>query len=113
MDNLIKMYEYIHVSEGNFEQEIIKSSTPVLVEFGGVWCKPCIVLEPMLQQLCEEWGKDIKLVKVDVDESPELAIRYGVMSIPTTILFINGEQRETMIGLKPRNRVSKIFKKHL
>ena len=107
------MREFVLIDEENFEQEIIQSKKPVILEFGGVWCKPCKTLEPMLLQLAEEWGEKVKLAKLDVEDCPVLAMQYQVMSLPTTILFINGEQRESMIGLKSRERVRKIFEPHL
>jgi thioredoxin 1 len=107
------MSEFVLVNEENFEQEVIQSVKPVLLEFGGVWCKPCKTLEPILLRLGEEWGERVKLAKLDVEDCPVITMHYQVMSLPTTILFINGEQRESMIGLKARERVRKIFEPHL
>ena len=99
------MSGFIQIDEQNFENEVLEGSTPVLLEFGGVWCKPCKTLEPLLLKLGETWGDRIKLAKLDVDDSPELAMRYQVMSLPTTILFINGEQKEMIIGLQSGERI--------
>jgi thioredoxin 1 len=107
------MSGFIQIEDHNFENEVLKSSTPVLLEFGGVWCKPCKTLEPLLLKLGEAWGDKIKLAKLDVDDFPELAMRYQVMSLPTTILFSNGEQKEVIIGLQNLERIRDKIEPHL
>jgi thioredoxin 1 len=103
------MDEFVIINEDNFEKEIIHSSTPVILEFGGTWCQPCKVLEPLLLQLGEEWQSRIKLAKLDVEDCPNLTQKYAVMSLPTTILFVDGQQAEVMTGLKSKEKIRKTF----
>jgi len=107
------MSGFIQINSQNFEEEIIQSATPVLLEFGGVWCKPCKTLEPLLLKLGETWGDRLKLAKLDVDDHPEIAMQYHVMSVPTTILFINGSQKEVIVGLKSPERIREKVEQHL
>ena len=81
----------INVTEATFEQEVLKSETPVIVDFWAEWCGPCHAVAPVLDKIVEERGDGIKLVKVNIDEEQGLSIKYGVMSIPTMILFREGE----------------------
>jgi len=107
------MSEFVIVDEENFEQEIQQSSLPVLLEFGGTWCQPCKTLEPILLQLGNEWEGKLKLAKLDVEDCPNLTQQYGVLSLPTTILFIDGEQQETLTGLKSKDKIHKLFEPYL
>ncbi len=99
------MDEFFHVDEGNFDKEVLKSGTPVLLEFGAVWCAPCRQLEPELRKLEGEWSGKFRLAKVDVDESPNLTVKFGVMGVPTLILFVNGEAKQRLTGYQPRQRI--------
>lgn len=99
------MNGFLQIDEQNFDQEVLQSNKPVLLEFGGVWCKPCKTLEPLLLKLSEEWDNGIRLAKLDVDECPDITMRHQVMSLPTMILFVNGEQRETMVGLQSAEKI--------
>jgi thioredoxin 1 len=103
------MNEFVVVDEENFEQEIIHSPIPAILEFGGTWCQPCKVLEPILLQLGNEWQGHIKLAKLDVEDCPNLTQRYQVMSLPTTILFVDGQQVELLTGLKSKDKIRKMF----
>jgi len=97
------------VDESNFETQVIQAAQPVLVEFGAVWCAPCKRLEPILEELNEQWGKDVHLVKVDVDKDPDLAMRYQIMSVPTILLIIGGQEQQRLIGLQSRDRILEKF----
>ncbi len=91
----------IHFNTQGFDKALA-SDTPMLVDFWATWCGPCQMLGPVIEQLAEEYeGKDVLVGKVDVDESPELAARYGVMSVPTVILFQNGEEKDRKVGVMP------------
>jgi thioredoxin 1 len=103
------MGDFFVVTETNFEAEVISSQLPVLLEFGAPWCQPCKQLEPLLFQLAQQWQGKMKLVKVDVDESADLAMRYGVMGVPTTILFVNGEVKARLTGFQSRNKLEEKF----
>ena len=99
------MDTFFQITDGNFEQEVLKSAGPVLVEFGAVWCAPCKRLEPELVKLGSEWGSKVRLVKVDVDESADLAMKFGVMSVPTLILFVGGQAKQRLTGYQDRQRI--------
>jgi len=107
------MSELSHVGEDNFQTEVVDSSIPVLVDFTAVWCGPCKMLEPIVEQLAQEWDGKIKVVKLDVDESASLAIQYQVMGVPTLILFAKGKPVERLTGYQPKNRIVSKFQSHL
>ena len=75
------MDAFVHVSETNFDQEVLNAAQPVVVEFGAVWCQPCKQLEPVLAKLGQEWGSQVRLLKVDVDESVNLTMRFQIMGV--------------------------------
>ena len=97
------------VNEYNFESEVLKSKTPVLVDFGAEWCQPCKRLDPILEQLSTRWKDDVRVAKVNVDESGNLAMQMQVLSVPTMILFIDGKEMARMVGLQtPEKIIDKI-----
>lgn len=87
-----------------FEQEVLQSSKPVVVDFWAAWCGPCRMIAPVLEEIAAE-RSDIKLCKVNVDEQQELAIRYGIMSIPTLLIFKNGELTQKSVGVVPKEKI--------
>ncbi len=95
------------VTNEDFEQSIIQADTPVLVDFYADWCGPCKTQAPILGQLAEEFDGKIKFAKVDidVDGNKDLAVKYGVLSVPTLILFKNGEVKETMVGVTSKSKL--------
>jgi thioredoxin 1 len=97
------------VTEATFEQEVIEGSkeTPVLVDFWAEWCGPCHAVSPVLDKIAQERQGDLKLVKVNIDENQDLAGRYGVMSIPTMILFKGGEPAAATMGARPKGDIEK------
>jgi thioredoxin 1 len=105
--------EIKHVCESDFENEVISSSLPVLVDFTAVWCGPCKMLEPIVKQLAQEWEGKVKVVKLDVDDNAGLAIQYQVMGVPTLMLFSNGEPLERMTGYQPKQRILAKVSPHL
>ena len=90
------------VTEATFEQEVLSSETPVLVDFWAEWCGPCHAVAPVLDRIAEERANELKLVKVNIDEEQGLAMRYGVASIPTMILFKGGEPQAAAVGAQPK-----------
>ena len=101
------------VGAATFEAEVLASSLPVVVDFWARWCKPCNAIEPHLVALADEWGERARLVRVNVDEEPGLSARYGVLSLPTVILFADGEPKATVYGAQPRARFEREFAPHL
>ena len=90
------------VTESTFDQDVLQSEKPVLVDFWAEWCGPCHAVAPVLDRIVEERGDELKLVKINIDEEPALAQRYGVASIPTMVLFKNGEPAATAVGAQPK-----------
>ena len=98
------MAEVILTKE-NFEAEVLNSDIPVLVDFWATWCGPCMMLSPVIAELAEELEGKVKVGKVNVDEQNELAMQYRVASIPTLLLFKNGELAKTSVGFMPKNDI--------
>ena len=93
----------VELTDENFEQEVLRSDGPVVVDFWAPWCGPCKAVEPILQELEAEHAGRVKFGKLDIDQNLQTASRYDVLSIPTAILFEGGEPRETVIGARPRS----------
>jgi len=96
-----------------FDQEVLQSSSPVLVDFWAPWCGPCKRLGPELDAVATELGTQVKIVKVNVDEDPEIAQKYGVSGIPNMTLFKGGKVVDQMVGLAPRATISQMIKRHV
>ena len=95
---------HIVIPADNFEEEVLKSEKPVLVDFWATWCGPCRMLAPVIEEISEE-KQDIKVCKIDVDEEPELAAEYGIQSIPTLIVFKDGKAVNKSIGVIPKDDI--------
>lgn len=91
------------IKDNEFESEVINSKLPVLIDFWAEWCGPCRMLAPILDQLSEEMGAKIKIVKMNIDENPETPSKFGVRGIPTMLLFKEGKQVATKVGVQPKN----------
>jgi thioredoxin 1 len=97
------------VTEASFEQEVLKSEKPVIVDFWAEWCGPCHAVSPILDRIVEERGDDVKLVKVNIDEEISLAQRFGISSIPTIILFRDGEPDKIAVGAYPKASLEQLL----
>ncbi len=107
------MSNLVEVNEENFKSEVLEADGPVLVDFGAVWCGPCKMLDPLVEEMAADWGDSVKVVKLDIDNNVNVAMSYQVMSVPTLMLFKNGEPVERMTGYKPKNKILDKFNPHL
>ena len=100
------MSELKYVTETDFQEEVIGAELPVLVDFTATWCQPCKMIEPIVKQLAQEWDGKVKVVKLDADANPNIMMQYGVMGIPTLMLFKGGQIKERMTGFQPKEKLS-------
>ena len=101
------------VNDNNFEEKVLKSDIPVLVDFWAPWCGPCHMVTPSLESISQEQDGKLSIVKLNVDDNNKTASEYGIMSIPSLILFKNGEVQETLIGALPKEKIEEAILKHL
>ncbi len=103
----------VNVSDADFEEEVLKASGPVLVDFWAPWCGPCKMLGPVLEELAEDLAGRVKVAKVNVDENKESAGRFGVMSIPTMIIFKGGKDAATLVGFMSKEQLKEKIEEQL
>ena len=96
------MGKTLDIDEANFEDKVLKSGIPVLVDFWAEWCVPCRMVAPVVEELAEEYAGRISFGKVNVDQNPKIASQYGIMSIPTLLLFKEGQPVDHMVGFRPK-----------
>ncbi|MFC1966187.1 thioredoxin [Chloroflexota bacterium] len=101
------MSKPVSINDGNFDQVVLQSDKPVLVDFWAGWCKPCLMVAPILDELAEEYTGKINFVKIDVDQNPKTATTYGIMSIPTLIIFKKGEPLSNITGFRPKDELKR------
>lgn len=101
------------VTDSTFEDAVLKSKTPVVVDFWAVWCGPCKMIAPVLEQIAAEYDEKLQVAKLDVDHNGQTAMQYGVMSIPTLLLFRNGELVERIVGYMPKDKLLDKLRPHL
>jgi thioredoxin 1 len=105
--------QVVTITDNNFEGEVLKSSTPVLIDFWATWCAPCRAIAPVVDQLATEYQGKVKVGKVNIDENPKVPTQYGVMSIPTLLVFKEGKVVGQVVGAVPRPKIEDLLKKAL
>ena len=107
------MSEHVkETSDGTFENDVLKSDRPVLVDFWAAWCAPCRMLAPTVEAVAEKYAGNAKVVKLNVDDNPSVSQRYGIKGIPTLILFKNGHEEERVVGATSEAAISRMIEKH-
>jgi thioredoxin 1 len=101
------------VSDSSWEQDVLKSDRPVLVDFWAAWCAPCRMLAPTVDAVAEKYSASARVVKLNVDDNPGISQRYGIKGIPTLILFKGGKEEERVVGATSREAISKMIDKHV
>jgi thioredoxin 1 len=103
----------IEVNQDSFQQSVLEAQKPILVDFWAPWCGPCRAVAPVVEELAKEYQGKVNFAKVNVDESPFIASKFGVMSIPTLIVFKDGKPAEQVVGFKPKDQIKKLIDKTL
>jgi len=107
------MAQLFPVTEKDFTEKVLQSDKITLTDFWAAWCGPCHMIAPVLEEIAEEYDDQLQIAKLDVDHNPQIAMNYGVMSIPTLILFKNGEAVQRIVGFMPKERLLKKILPHL
>ncbi|HRO60284.1 MAG TPA: thioredoxin TrxA [Burkholderiaceae bacterium] len=102
-----------HVTDASFEQEVLKSDAPVLVDYWAEWCGPCKMIAPILDEVARDYGNKLRVVKVNVDENQSVPSKYGIRGIPTLMLFRDGEVVETKVGALSKSQLTQLLDSHL
>ncbi len=97
------MAKPVHISDATFEEEVLKADVPVIIDFWAIWCGPCKMIAPIMEDIAEEYDGKVKVCKLDVDKNPNVAVKYGIRSIPTVLYFKNGEVADRIIGAYPKS----------
>lgn len=103
----------LQVIDSSFNEEVIRSNCPVLVDFWAPWCGPCRMIAPVVDKIADEYGDKIKVVKINTDENPRAATEYGIRSIPTLMIFMEGKKVDTVIGAVPQSTLAITLKKYI
>ena len=107
------MVEIDYVNESEFQSQVLDADKPVLVDFTAGWCQPCKMIEPIVKQLAQDWDGKVKVVKLDADENPNIMMKYGVLGIPTLMLFKSGQVKERMTGYQPKDKLLTKINPHI
>ena len=100
----------LKITSENFEQEVLKAAQPVVIDFWASWCGPCKMFSPIVDEFAQENVGKVKVGKINIDEQPDLAAQFRVMSIPTAMLFVNGQPTQTLVGVQPKARLEAMVK---
>jgi len=103
----------VEVNDANFDQDVLKSETPVLVDFWATWCGPCRAIAPIVEELAKDYQGKVKVAKMDVDRNSATPMRYGVRGIPTLLVFKGGQVKEQIVGYVPKENIQKALDKHI
>jgi thioredoxin 1 len=101
------------VTDSSFDTEVLKSDRPVLLDFTATWCGPCKALAPIVEDVAREYDGKLKVAKLDIDDSPQTASRFGIRGVPTVLVFKNGKEVARQVGLVPKPRLVALFSEHL
>jgi thioredoxin 1 len=105
--------EIVQGTDAGFDQEVLKSEVPVLVDFWAPWCGPCLMMAPLLEEIAQTQRGKLKVVKINVDDNNKTAMTYGVMAIPTLMVFKGGEVKEKSVGVVPKAKLAEIVSRHI
>ena len=105
--------DILNVTDGNFEEEVLKAGLPVLVDFWAAWCVPCRMIAPTVESIAEAHKDKLKVAKMNVDENMKTPSKYGIRGIPTLLLFKGGDLKESIVGVQPKDKIVDIIGKHL
>jgi thioredoxin 1 len=107
------MSQISKTNQATFQQDVLEAVLPVLVDFTATWCGPCKQLDPIIQQLAQDWSGKVQVFKLDVDENPDITMQFQVMGVPTVMLFLNGKPVERFSGYQPKDRIVSKLSRHL
>ncbi|MBE2893685.1 thioredoxin [Spirabiliibacterium falconis] len=107
------MSEVLHVTDASFEQDVLQSSTPVVLDFWAPWCGPCKMIAPILDEIAAELDGKVKIAKINVDENQQVAAKFGVRSIPTLVIFKEGKAVNTQVGALPKTQLTALIEKSI
>ena len=103
----------LNVTDANFEQEILKSDIPTLIDFWAPWCAPCQMVAPVVEEIAKKYKDKLKVCKINVDEAPDTASRYGIMSVPTLAIFKDGKIADQIVGALPKSEIEPTIKQYI
>jgi thioredoxin 1 len=105
--------DVLNVTDANFEDEVLKSALPVLIDFWAEWCMPCRMIAPTVENIAQIYTDKLKVTKMNVDENIKTPSKYGIRGIPTLLLFKGGDLKESIVGVQPKDKIVEIIGKHL